>query len=350
MTHKRWRSGERGWLTAMLALLLAAGSAAAGISGHYAATANGRNLLLELTEATDGTLAGSLGGYLDGPLQLDGVVEEEVGMGVCLTPDLVGYFQAEVGAEGLLLTLIAADPNGVPLPDQMDEISFRRSQISRAAPANPPPVAAVPTTGMQAGGVAGGASGQGLLGIWEHQGPEAISIAVFLSDDQLVFDGERAAYRREGNRLLVQTSEGALDLPFQLDGAALLLQHIGRETRFTRLVEAETGLLQGRFCSWSGSSSSSGSYSTTRRVWFDGQGGFSTRSESSFSVTTADVSGLGATSGDPDAGRYRLAGDKVFLFFGDGSVDWASIHNRGDGGRITELMYNAKVFAGALCD
>ena len=90
----------------------------------------------------------------------------------------------------------------------------------------------------------------------------------------------------------------------------------------------------------------SGSYSSSTRVWFDGAGRFSTRSESSFSGSA----GSGYGSGPGSGGTYRIAGDEVRLTFGDGSTGTARVNMRQADGRITELMFNGQLYATGLCE
>jgi len=106
-------------------------------------------------------------------------------------------------------------------------------------------------------------------------------------------------------------------------------------------------LLQGKLCCWSGSSTSSSSYSSTKWAYFDGQGNFQYGSESSFS---SDAGNAWGNDGSGERGTYRISGDTVYLSYPDGSSDTATVHFRQDDGRITELKYGDDHYAKALCE
>jgi hypothetical protein len=109
-------------------------------------------------------------------------------------------------------------------------------------------------------------------------------------------------------------------------------------------------LLQGTLCSWSGSSSGYGnsSYSSSTRVYFDGQGNFSYSSESSFSGDAGIA--YGGNQGAGNGGTYRVVGNQVQLQFNDGTTGVAQINMQQDDGRITELMYEGTLYATGLCE
>jgi hypothetical protein len=112
---------------------------------------------------------------------------------------------------------------------------------------------------------------------------------------------------------------------------------------------ANPALLRGGFCSWSGSSSGGyggTSYSSSTRVFFDGQGQFRVGSESSFSGNT----GMAYNASPTSYGRYEITGRNVVLRFADGSTAQADIAMRQRDGRITELRHGNKVYGPALCD
>jgi len=110
---------------------------------------------------------------------------------------------------------------------------------------------------------------------------------------------------------------------------------------------SSTWQLKGSLCSWSGSSSSSSSYSRTQKLVFDGQGNFKFGSESSFS------SGAGMAYGDnPNvkSGRYSVGDRTVTLSYQNGDVFEFKINMRQNSGMITELMYNGTLYASGLCE
>ena len=106
--------------------------------------------------------------------------------------------------------------------------------------------------------------------------------------------------------------------------------------------------LQGNFCSYSGSSSSySGtSYSSTSKIYFDGQGQWSMSSESSFSGT---VGAYYNNQGSDESGRYVVNGNQIFYQTNTGEQGIAYVHNKSGDGRITEIKVDGTLYAPALC-
>ena len=104
--------------------------------------------------------------------------------------------------------------------------------------------------------------------------------------------------------------------------------------------------LQGRFCTYGGSSGGGSSYSRTGWAQFDGQGSFSYGSESSFSGGAGSAYGGGPGGG----GRYRVQGNVVLLQFSDGSQGQARVNVQQNDGRITELYYGSDLYSPALCE
>ena len=195
----------------------------------------------------------------------------------------------------------------------------------------------------------------GLIGTWQC----GRTSLVFQSESALVYDGEQLYYTKMRNVLRVQQEEGPVDYPFALSGDRLDVTFPDRSVlRCSRAKAApdrptaggakssgSTAQLNGMLCRWSGSSGLSGSYSSSTRVRFDGAGRFSYGTESSFSGSA----GSGYGSGPGALGTYRVAGDTVYLTFGDGSTGAARVNMRQNNGRITELMFNGQLYATGLC-
>lgn len=106
--------------------------------------------------------------------------------------------------------------------------------------------------------------------------------------------------------------------------------------------------LQGSYCHWSGSSSSysGSSYSSTRRLTFDGQGRWSHGSESSFSGSAGSAYG----SGGGEGGSYRVQGERILYATDAGEQGVATVNMRQDDGRITEIMLDGELYAKSLCE
>lgn len=159
---------------------------------------------------------------------------------------------------------------------------------------------------------------------------------------------------------MVEEEFGPVPYPYTVQGDQLMVRFPdGDVLRCSRAAAAgkaappATGdgvnaQLKGRLCNWGGSSSSySGSgYSRITSMVFDGAGGVVYSSEATFS---SDAGGYyGKSGGTP--GTYRVSGDTVQIRLQDGSTTTARVNMRQNDGRITELMINGKLWAGALCE
>jgi hypothetical protein len=89
--------------------------------------------------------------------------------------------------------------------------------------------------------------------------------------------------------------------------------------------------LQGWLCSGSGSSASSEDHSGFTKISFDGAGRF--------------IAGSSPASN----GTYRVVKEAVVLMFDDGGTGTARIHLRQGDGRITELMFDGRLYATGSC-
>lgn len=200
-----------------------------------------------------------------------------------------------------------------------------------------------------------------LMGRWNCQGEDGVSILEFQSGNQLVYDGEANIYRLQHGAIMVQGMWGEEAYRYRLKGHRLDVTFPEGETiqcsrenasgkqRNTTAPSAggSTASLRGRLCQWSGSSSSysGSSYSRTASIDFDGQGNVVYGSESSFSGNAGSAyGGSGGTRGS-----YRVDGESVSIHLEDGSQVVAQVSMRQNDGRITELMANGKLWATGLC-
>jgi hypothetical protein len=220
------------------------------------------------------------------------------------------------------------------------------------APANP--LAGAPP-------VAPAGAGSGLLGRWRCQTGEGMAEMEFISENQLSFNGERSQYTLVQGAVRVMEQWGPVDYRYQLSGDNLNVSAPdGSSMRCTRANQARRDaavggggggaglerLVRGEKCGYS--SSPDGGFSTTRRLFFDGQGRFvyTTLSE----VDVPEVIGYGQAAGDP--GSYQVMGsnrgDEVHLLFDNGDRVVMYVHHlyRGE---IMELWYNDIVYAPGLC-
>jgi len=199
-----------------------------------------------------------------------------------------------------------------------------------------------------------------LLGQWRCQGGEGHVLLEFQSAGRLVFDGEPSRYSLQPGLIVVEEEFGPVPYPYTVQGDKLTVQFPdGDVLRCSRAAAAgkaappasggggSNAQLKGRLCNWGGSSSSySGSgYSRITSMVFDGAGGVVYSSEATFSSDAAGY--YGKSGGTP--GTYQVSGDTVQIHLQDGSTTTARVNMRQNDGRITELMINGKLWAGALC-
>ena len=202
----------------------------------------------------------------------------------------------------------------------------------------------------------GGADG--LTGTWRAE--EGATLR-FVSPNRLVYNGSSYACRITPEVIyVVDPEEGTLPYPYRQNGKRLTIAFPeGYTVTFTRTAEAKrpstattTGsggtqnhLLQGKFCSWSGSSGGGTSYSSNPWAWFDGQGHFRYGTASYYS----GGGDLYANEGGGNSGTYEVHGDTIVLHLSDGSTVRASVHFR-HGSRITEFRYGSALYAPQLCE
>lgn len=236
---------------------------------------------------------------------------------------------------------------------------FSIAAASAPVPAAPPAPAPSATSGN-------------LTGCWRCESAEGQSSLEFQAGNVLIFDGLPSHYRLVPGAIRIEDEFGAEDYRYTLGGNNLQVTFPdGFQLRCSRVECGASGygeapapaapgypaapapgggnthLLQGWFCSYASSGMAVGSgYSRSNRVYFDGQGNFSTRSESAYSGDP----GIAYGQGGGDGGTYRVEGDRVMLTFGDGSGGAAQIYNRRGDGSISELMYNGELYAPQLCE
>jgi hypothetical protein len=215
--------------------------------------------------------------------------------------------------------------------------------------------------GAQEEGPAGKA---GLIGRWSCQTEEGPASLEFVSENLLVFNGERAEYTLVAGAVRVMGEYGLEDYRYELRGDVLAVAdpygssmqcQRQKQTRPQNQPGVGGGgvggsvlerLLQGEKCAYT--SSPDGGFSTTRRLYFDGNGRFvyATLSE----VDVPEVIGYGQGAGDP--GSYRVLGtnrgDEVHLTFDNGSRVVMYVHHLYQG-NIMELWYDDLVYAPGLC-
>jgi hypothetical protein len=200
-----------------------------------------------------------------------------------------------------------------------------------------------------------------LIGTWEFSidnNDGGTIILIFQSETQLLFDNEPASYTATNTEIQVYAEGQYITYPYTLqnnvlsitfpDGTVIPFKKVNNNNTKTSKQTASQGkeyLLKGTLCSYS--SSSDGGYSSTTMVYFDGQGTFQYKSESSYSGSEGSY-----YSGDDgvEKGRYVVENNRIVLYFADGTVGYAEIFFRQDDGSISEIKYDGTIYAKNLCD
>jgi hypothetical protein len=294
--------------------------------------------------------------------QVEGIVEGGEALGMIYNEGRGVYFEAQISGTQRQLALIEPGPNNEPDYSRSQQLVLIR-QNAAGAP-NPPakrPPAGEPQMGGQQRQSAGNS---GLVGRWSCQTGDGPAQLEFVSESQLVFNGERSQYSLVQGVVRVAGEWGPIDYRYDLSGDNLsVTDPYGSAMQCTRQAQTRQGagagpnarqgggtglesLLQGEKCAYT--SSPDGGSSTTRRLYFDGNGRFvyATLSE----VEVPEVIGYGQNQGDP--GSYRVLGsnrgDEVHLSFDNGSQVVMYVHHVYQG-TIMELWYNDLVYAPSLC-
>lgn len=134
---------------------------AQGIAGTYVLSQGDTTLTLVLSEAAEGTLAGTLTSSTGARFELEGLVADGVGMGALSDGRSGSYFEAHPEPGGLVLALIEPGPDGMPDYTRVQQLPFRRQGGSGPPAAAGPPA---PPPGTGAGGSPGLA--QEIAGLW----------------------------------------------------------------------------------------------------------------------------------------------------------------------------------------
>jgi hypothetical protein len=334
-------------------LLGVSGASAQQYTGTYTVAGQGGTVTLTLRHAADNQLTGTMSGN-GTEYRVEGIVEEGVAMGAITSAQSGVFFEASLDGDQLTLTLVEAGAGNMP-----DYSKTRTIVMHRGAGAGTPQAGAPGSPLAGRGRAPAAATGDGLMGRWACQTGQGTAQLAFVSDRELVFNGERTAYQVSGATIQVQGDWGPVIYQYTLDGDELgVTGPDGSAMRCQRQAGgAATGapaggmeaLLQGPRCSYS--SSAGGGYSTLYKLYFDGQGRFTSGTESSYSGDPGSAYGL---SNDPNAGMYRISGtsigDEIQLRFPDGSTGVATVELLDDGGRIRALKLNGRLYAPELCE
>ncbi len=192
-----------------------------------------------------------------------------------------------------------------------------------------------------------------LLGNWVVHTAQGDIYLRFISNSQLIYDGEQTNYIISGNVIRIANEYGYTDYPFTKKKNNLRINFPeGYQLNFKKDKKIKiktqhrdnTSYLRGKFCHYS--SSYNGGYSTTSWVIFDGVRYFTTGSGSSYS----GENGLYQGSNDSQGGSYKVIGKKIQLQAIDGSKYKGSVTDWKNNGDVVSININGKVYASVLCD
>jgi len=243
------------------------------------------------------------------------------------------------------------------------ELAFTRGTDSVQPQSQLPQSMSKPSGGMDQG-----QQGSTLSGKWLFQNQQGQLVLEFLSASQLTFNGETTQYQLKEGIIQAMGDYGWIDYPYTLNQGTLTITFPdGTQLPFTRTSSTATNQqgmnqqgmnqqstgggstwqLKGALCNWSGSSGSESSYSSTRKLIFDGQGNYQFGREGSFSGDA----GL-AYSGDPNVeiGTYSVGESSVTLYNQAGQTYQFIIKVRENNGVITCLEYEGALYATSLCE
>ena len=129
-------------LRALLTLGLLPGLAwAENLSGIYTFSSQGVTLTLTLKQDPQGNIKGTLSSTTGAQFQVEGIVQDGVGLGVCKSKEGGSYFEAHPKGKQLLFALMEPGPNNLPDYSKAKELLFTRMekrvtdpQSSKASP------------------------------------------------------------------------------------------------------------------------------------------------------------------------------------------------------------------------
>lgn len=358
------------------------GQQSTNLSGTYILSSGQTTLKLVLNQSGN-SLSGSLTSTTGAGYQLQGQVMEGVGTGKCNGDGTSVFFEAYASGNELTLGLIEPDQSNQPDYNKVQTLLFTRQSGQGGSQGQ---------TGNITGQLFGnqqsnrqdnnmqnnqsgynqqnynqGQQGTDLTGTWIFQTQQGQLVLEFKSASQLTFNGEATQYQLKQGVIQAMGDYGWIDYPYTLNQGLLTITFPdGTQIPFTRASSTSmnqqgmsqqgtnqqggggsTWQLSGSLCNWSGSSGSSSSYSSTRKLIFDGQGNYQFGREGSFSGDD----GL-AYSGDPNVeiGTYTVGESTVTLRNQSGQTYQFLIKIRENNGVITCIEYEGALYSNTLCE
>ena len=101
---------------------------AQNLSGTYILSSQGTTLTLTLEQNTQGNIKGTLSSTTGAQFRVEGVIQDNVGVGTCVSNQGGSYFEAHLKGDQLLLALIEPGPNNRPDYSKVKQLTFKRKE------------------------------------------------------------------------------------------------------------------------------------------------------------------------------------------------------------------------------
>jgi len=109
------------WLITELAL-------GQNLSGKYTLSSQGTTLTLTLNQDSKGKIKGILSSTTGIQFRVEGVIQDNIGVGTCTSDQGGSYFEARPKGDKLLFTLIEAGPNNLPDYSKAKKLTFKKEE------------------------------------------------------------------------------------------------------------------------------------------------------------------------------------------------------------------------------
>jgi hypothetical protein len=101
---------------------------AQNFSGKYTLSSQETTLTLTLDQDTQGNIKGTLSSTTGAQFKIGGVIQDNVGVGTCVSNQGGSYFEAHPKGNQLLFALIEPGPNNVPDYSKVTQLTFMRKE------------------------------------------------------------------------------------------------------------------------------------------------------------------------------------------------------------------------------
>ena len=108
--------------------LIAGPVLAENLSGEYTLSVQGTTLTLTLDQDTQGKIKGTLSSTTGMQFRVEGAVQDNVGVGTCISNQGGSYFEARPKGDKLLFALIEAGPNNMPDYSKVRKLTFKKEE------------------------------------------------------------------------------------------------------------------------------------------------------------------------------------------------------------------------------